>query len=59
LKTFWLDLSRVRPLYPEALLFLAIEAGFSDARIFLPQGLGDLDEDLRTCPEYALIATKG
>jgi SAM-dependent methyltransferase len=58
LKTFWLDLTHIRPLYPEALLFLAAESGFRDARIFFPLGTGDLDRDLRTCGEYALIATK-
>jgi SAM-dependent methyltransferase/glycosyltransferase involved in cell wall biosynthesis len=59
LKAFWLDLTHIRPLYPEALLFLARESGFPEARIFFPLGTGDLDHDLRTCGEYALVATKG
>lgn len=58
LKTFWLDLTHVRPLFPESLLFLAREVGFSDAWIHLPQGTGDLDRDLRLCGEYALVARK-
>jgi SAM-dependent methyltransferase len=58
LKTFWLDLTHVRPLYPEAMLFLALESGFQEARILFPQGVGNLDNDLRVCGEYALIATK-
>jgi glycosyltransferase involved in cell wall biosynthesis/SAM-dependent methyltransferase len=58
LKTFWLDLTHVRPLFPESLLFLSRECGFTSGRIFFPLGAGDLDADLRTCGEYALIATK-
>ena len=58
LKTFWLDLTHVRPLFPESLLFLARECGFAAGRIFFPQGTGELDSDLRECGEYALIATK-
>jgi len=56
LKTFWLDLTHVRPLYPEALLCLAREAGFSSAQIAFPHGVGELTADLRGCGEYALIA---
>ena len=58
LKTFWLDLTHIRPLFPESLLFLARECGFASARIFFPSGSGDLDTDLRNCGEYALIAVK-
>jgi glycosyltransferase involved in cell wall biosynthesis/SAM-dependent methyltransferase len=58
LKTFWLDLTHIRPLYPESLLLLAREVGFASARIMFPVGSGDLDADLRTCGEYALVATK-
>ena len=57
LKTFWLDLTHVRPLYPEALLVLAKESGFAAARVDFPFGAGDLDQDLRSCGEYALVAT--
>ena len=57
LKTFWLDLAHVRPLYPEALLVLAKESGYASARIEFPFGTGDLDHDLRTCGEYTLVAT--
>lgn len=55
---FCLDLTHVRPLFPESLLFLSRECGFTSGRIFFPLGAGDLDADLRTCGEYALIATK-
>ena len=57
LKTFWLDLAHVRPLYPEALLVLARDAGYASARIDFPFGTGALERDLRTCGEYSLVAT--
>lgn len=59
LKTFWLDITHVRPLYPESLLFLAREAGFTEARVFFPHVEGDLTNQLRNSGEYAVIATKG
>jgi SAM-dependent methyltransferase len=59
LKTFWLDLTHIRPLFPESLLFLARDCGFEDAWIHFPMGSGDLDHDLRQCGEYALVARKG
>jgi 2-polyprenyl-3-methyl-5-hydroxy-6-metoxy-1,4-benzoquinol methylase len=58
LKTFWLDLTHVRPLYPEALLLLARDCGYRSARIVFAFGTGDLDTDLRTCGEYALVAAR-
>ena len=59
LKAFWLDITHVRPLYPESLLSLAQQAGFESARIFFPSGSGDLDQDLRLSGSYALVAMKG
>ena len=58
LKAFWLDLTHVRPIYPESLLFLAREAGFADAHILFVHGGSDLRENLRSCGEYALVARK-
>lgn len=57
LKAFWLDLTHVRPLYPESLLLLASEAGFSSATVTFVHGGEDLAENLRGCGEYALVAT--
>ncbi len=57
LKTFWLDLTHVRPLYPESLLVLARKSGYASARIDFLFGTGDLEHDLRTCGEYTLVAT--
>lgn len=59
LKAFWLDITHVRPLYPESLLALAQQTGFESARIMFPGGSGDLDADLRICGSYALVANKG
>jgi glycosyltransferase involved in cell wall biosynthesis/SAM-dependent methyltransferase len=58
LKAFWLDLTHVRPLYPESLLFLAREAGFAEANILFVHGGSDLRTNLRSCGEYALVAQK-
>lgn len=55
-KSFWLDLTHVRPLYPEAMLLLAREVGFPEAEIVFPTGTGDLDTDLDVCGSYALVA---
>ncbi|MFM8236249.1 MAG: methyltransferase domain-containing protein [Actinomycetota bacterium] len=55
-KSFWLDLTHVRPLYPEAMLVLAREVGFPEAEIVFPTGTGDLDVDLDVCGAYALVA---
>ena len=56
LKVFWLDLTHVRPLFPESLLLLAEETGFSRGRILFPTGDGDLGRDMRIRGEYALVA---
>lgn len=59
LKAFWLDLTHVRPLFPESLLFLAQECGFTSGRVMFPFGSGDLVSDLRVCGEYAIVAYLG
>jgi 2-polyprenyl-3-methyl-5-hydroxy-6-metoxy-1,4-benzoquinol methylase len=59
LKAFWLDMTHVRPLYPEAMLALAQTSGFESARIIFPNGTGDLDTDLRQSGSYAIAAFKG
>jgi len=56
LKTFWLDLTHVRPLYPESMLLLARECGYDRGEIFFPRSTGDLDRDLRLSGEYSLVA---
>ena len=59
LKVFWLDLTHVRPLFPESLLLLTQECGFESGQVFFPLGSGDLDRDLRSCGEYAVVAHVG
>jgi glycosyltransferase involved in cell wall biosynthesis/SAM-dependent methyltransferase len=58
-KTFWLDFTHQRPIFPEALLFLCRSAGFAKGEIFFPRGVGDLEIDRRIQGEYAVLATKG
>jgi glycosyltransferase involved in cell wall biosynthesis/2-polyprenyl-3-methyl-5-hydroxy-6-metoxy-1,4-benzoquinol methylase len=57
LKAFWLDITHVRPLYPESMLFLAQDAGFASARIMFLDPERDLAANLRDSGEYALVAT--
>jgi len=56
LKTFWLDLAHVQPLYPEALVWLCRELDYDDAFVFFPGGSGRLAEDLRYVGQYAVVA---
>lgn len=58
LKAFWLDLTHVRPLYPESMLLLARECGYDRGEIFFPRSTGDLDRDLRRSGEYSLVACR-
>ena len=55
-RTFWTDPSHIRPLFPESLLLLCRQAGFSEARALFPNGSGDLETDLRRDGEFAVIA---
>ncbi|HET6875730.1 MAG TPA: class I SAM-dependent methyltransferase [Acidimicrobiales bacterium] len=58
LKAFWIDITHVRPLYPESLLTLTQQAGFRTARVLFPEGTGDLETDLFECGSYAILAHK-
>lgn len=58
LKTFWLDITHIRPLFPESMLFLAREMGFASAEILFPQGGDDLASNMRGSGEYAIVARK-
>jgi SAM-dependent methyltransferase len=58
-RTFWTDLSHVRPIFPEVLLSLAEEAGFSEATVMFPLGSGDLETDRWSQGEYAIVAHQG
>ncbi len=56
LKAFWLDLTHVRPIYPESLLFLVRDCGFDRARVMFLDEDDDLDVNLRQRGEYAVVA---
>jgi SAM-dependent methyltransferase len=56
LKTFHVDLTHQRPIYPQVLLSLCREAGFSSARIFYPLGGGFTQTHYERVGEYAVVA---
>ncbi|MCA1832483.1 MAG: class I SAM-dependent methyltransferase [Actinobacteria bacterium] len=56
LKTFWIDLTHHKPIFPEALVTLCRDAGFASAYVMFPNGVGDLARDRRIAGEYAVIA---
>jgi SAM-dependent methyltransferase len=56
LRTFWVDLTHVKPIFPETLLVLCREAGYPSAEIVFPNGSGDFERDRRHCGEYAVVA---
>lgn len=57
-KTFWTDRTHQAPLFPEVGVALCAVHGFSAAHVVFPQGEGDLDLDLVTETEYAVVATR-
>lgn len=63
LKTFWVDLTHVHPIFPEVALQLARMAGFARADVVLPdfsggEGRQAYEDRLVAQGEYALIARK-
>jgi SAM-dependent methyltransferase len=58
LKAFWVDPTHQHPLFPETMLALCRLTGFDAAEVVFPTGSDDLDVDLRTCGEYAVVATR-
>lgn len=56
LKAFWLDPTHQHPIFPEALIVFAQQAGFSSGRIVFSDEAADLGEARRTSPSYALVA---
>ena len=57
LKAFWVDLTHEKPIFPEVALALCRLRGFASARVFFPNGTGDLARDRRNEGEYAVIAS--
>lgn len=58
LKAFWLDLTHQHPIFPEVALMLCRIAGFPEAYVFHPMGVGDAAHDRFTQDAYAVVATK-
>lgn len=59
LRTFSVDPTHRTPLFPEVLVTLCGLHGFVDAYVVFPHGSGDLDADLRSQGEYAVVARRG
>src|SRR5665213_1582589 len=55
-KTCYVDLSHQRPLFPEVFVFLCRSMGFSDVRVFYPNGGGFAEEAPTEQHEYAIVA---
>lgn len=58
LKTFWLDPTHQHPIFPEVALTLCRLAGFRSGRVVFPNRSDNLEEEIFTALEYAVIATK-
>jgi GT2 family glycosyltransferase/glycosyltransferase involved in cell wall biosynthesis/SAM-dependent methyltransferase len=56
LKTFHVDLTHQRPIFPQVLLQLCWEAGFDSAWVFYPLGGGFTQRSYDRVGEYAVIA---
>jgi SAM-dependent methyltransferase len=57
-KNFWIDLTHRHQVFPEVAVLLCRHAGFKEATVLFPQGSGELVEDLLTCLDYAIVATR-
>ena len=58
LRSFWVDPTHRAPIFPETLLLLTRDHGFSPIEVRFPFGEGDYELDRRSQGEYALIAHK-
>jgi glycosyltransferase involved in cell wall biosynthesis/predicted TPR repeat methyltransferase len=57
LKTFWVDLTHEKPIFPEVALALCRVLGFEAAEVLFPNGVGDLERDRMEQGEYAVVAS--
>jgi len=57
MKTFYVDLTHEKPIFPEVLVALCRIEEFGKAEVIFPNGTGDLELDRRTQGEYAVLAT--
>jgi cyclopropane fatty-acyl-phospholipid synthase-like methyltransferase len=58
MKTFHIDLTHQRPIFPQVLLHMCQIARFRSARIFYPTAGGFTQTAYRDAGEYAIIAVK-
>jgi cyclopropane fatty-acyl-phospholipid synthase-like methyltransferase len=58
LKTFFVDLTHQRPIYPQVLLYLCHQARFRSARIFYPCAGGFTQTHYQDAGEYAVVAVR-
>ena len=58
LKTFFVDLTHQRPIYPQVLLYLCRQARFRSARIFYPCAGGFTQAQYQDSGEYAVVALR-
>ena len=56
LKTFWVDLTHNKPIFPEVLVALCRQAGYKEAIVRFPCGTGGLERDRLWEGEYAVVA---
>lgn len=58
LKSYWVDRTHKVPVFPEVLLVLCAQAGFTDGFAFCPYGTGDYEHDRLLFGEYAVVARR-
>ncbi len=58
LKTFHVDLTHQKPIYPQVLLQMCLEGGFESARIFYPLGGGFTQQQYESAGEFAVVAAR-
>jgi SAM-dependent methyltransferase len=56
-KTFFVDQTHVKPIFPEVFAFLCRSTGFAAVRVFYPNGGGFDEPDPTSQHEYAVVAT--
>lgn len=57
-KAFWLDVTHVRPYYPEALVLELARAGFSEAFVVAPEEIDGSDDPLGLAGSYVILARR-
>jgi SAM-dependent methyltransferase len=58
LKTFWMDPTHLRPIFPETALALCRLTGFASGFVYHPNGVGNVEVDCYREGEFAVVAVK-